>query len=271
MLVDTPLAVTSPDPDSTTPSPTSVGVRYVAVGIAVGLVLSTVFSALTLAGLAYINHDHMASEDGGLLSQGLAEIPELVTNPLVIVAGLLGLWAGFVGVSFWVSDRQGTGSLANDFGFRFNWLVDLPVGITLALGLRVAETGLVRLGAWFGVPSNEMSNSQILDTGTIGALVVLGLCVALGAPVAEELFFRGLTLQALSGRFGVVMGVVVSSLLFGLMHLRDFSAGGAYIVLLTALIGAAFAAVTLRMGRLGPTVVGHVAFNTSAVMVVVFT
>lgn len=223
-----------------------------------------------MAVLVIFQLDTSSGDVSALTGQAVDRMGELATNPVVTVAGLLGLWTGFVGVPVWLSCRRGTRSLATDFGFRFRWAVDIPLGLGLALGLRIAESGLAKVGQWAGIPAADMSNSQVLDTRSLVAMIVLGLCVGLGAPVAEELFFRGLTLRAFAGRFGPAVGVVASSLLFGLMHLQGFTAGAAFIVLLTGLVGATFAVVTLRSGRLGPAVIGHIAFNTSAVMVAFF-
>ena len=40
------------------------------------------------------------------------------------------------------------------------------------------------------------------------------------APVVEELFYRGLWFRAAERRWGTVIGVVVSAVVFGLMHLQ---------------------------------------------------
>ena len=45
-----------------------------------------------------------------------------------------------------------------------------------------------------------------------------GLNYFLLAPFAEEIYFRGIFFQACKARFGLIIGVVLSGLLFGLLH-----------------------------------------------------
>ena len=51
-------------------------------------------------------------------------------------------------------------------------------------------------------------------------LAVLAPFLIIGAPLVEELFFRGLVLRSLSRRGGAVLAVVGSSVLFGLVHFQ---------------------------------------------------
>lgn len=242
------------------------GIRQVVGGLLIGFLASTVFSIIALVAVIVTRLD-LTTGAADLTNQVLQQATALATDPVIVVAGLLGLWVGLLGAPLWATYRKGAHSLAIDFWFRFNWVHDIPLGIGLALVLRVVETGIATLAEALGVPVSEMSNGQFMSDQTLAATLVLGLFVAVGAPIVEELFFRGLALQAFSRRFGPAIGVVVSSLLFGLMHLQGFTAGSAVIVTVTGLLGAAFAIVTLKAGRLGPAVIGHVAFNGSAVLV----
>lgn len=74
--------------------------------------------------------------------------------------------------------------------------------------------------------------------------------------VAEEVLFRGY-LQGLLMRYGNVLAVAVSSLLFGVAH---FAGGGAF-VLLASLAGACYGLVYLATGRLYLAVLAHFLFN----------
>jgi membrane protease YdiL (CAAX protease family) len=86
------------------------------------------------------------------------------------------------------------------------------------------------------------------------------LIAAIGAPLFEELFYRGLFLRSVQRRFGDVAAVVVPALVFGLVHFQLFD------LLALALFGVAMGIVTLRVGRLGIAVWAHVAFNLTAVL-----
>jgi membrane protease YdiL (CAAX protease family) len=80
--------------------------------------------------------------------------------------------------------------------------------------------------------------------------------VAIGAPLAEELCFRGPVLRLIAERSGRIVAVVATSALFALVHSRD-----AVGTLWTFVAGAAFAAVSLRHG-VAASMACHCAFNT---------
>jgi membrane protease YdiL (CAAX protease family) len=89
--------------------------------------------------------------------------------------------------------------------------------------------------------------------------VVLALTLAVG--FVEEVFFRGLMLNALKGR-GLWRAATITSLLFGVTHAMNVLAGTsafdavAQIFYATA-IGFAYAALVLKKGILWPLVIAH--------------
>jgi len=81
------------------------------------------------------------------------------------------------------------------------------------------------------------------------------LVSAVIAPLGEELVFRGLLLNLWGARWGLVAGIVMSSVAFGATHgERAFFATG---------MGFFLAFVYVRTGSLWPGVVLHALFNTS--------
>lgn len=173
------------------------------------------------------------------------------------LAGVLGLWTGFLGAVFLAARRKGSGSVAADFGFRFE-RPDLRIGLVAGPATQVA----IVLGyLLFRVEGAGRENDKLVDATHGLGLVVLYLALAVGAPVVEELFFRGLLQRALVRRFGPARGIGVTAVVFGLTHFD-----------LVALPGVTFFGVVLgllahRHGRLGPAVVAHVAFNALAVAI----
>jgi len=86
------------------------------------------------------------------------------------------------------------------------------------------------------------------------AELALWLVVSLSAGVCEEFVFRGYLLRQLNRWSGsVVVGVVVSTLLFGCMHLYE---GSGAVVQITGL-GAWYAIVAVRRGNLRSVMVAH--------------
>ncbi|MFK7927626.1 MAG: lysostaphin resistance A-like protein [Myxococcota bacterium] len=190
-------------------------------------------------------------EDGGALPLGAAALG-LVAQQLA-----QGLWP--VGVARW----KGAG-VVRDFGLRFS-THDLWIGPATAIAMLVvagafaaAMTELVELE-----DTAESSNTGFFtDAAGSPWQWVLAISVVAGAPLAEEIFFRGLVLRAAEKRWNTTAGVVISTVLFTLPHYAGAGWQGT-IVLFTviATVGAALAAVTVKTGRLGPAIVAHVCFN----------
>jgi membrane protease YdiL (CAAX protease family) len=93
-------------------------------------------------------------------------------------------------------------------------------------------------------------------------LVVLVAVVAVGAPVVEEIIYRGMIQQALQSRLDDVLAVVLSALFFALIHLQPVEIPGLFVFGLVA--GACF----MRTGRLGMSIMVHVAFNATGLLLV---
>ena len=234
----------------------SWGIRHVVFGLLIAYGASSLLGALAAALVT-----------GSPTLAGL--LPGSQPLPIVDAATTVGLWAGFLGVPLWASYRRGARSLAVDFWLRIRWARDVPLGIVLALALLALQFGILWVSKQLGVPSDELSNTQFLQGQSVLGLLVLGLLAAIAVPLVEELFFRGLTLQAFTRRFGSAVGVAVSSILFGLVHVQDFSVGSDVIILITGLVGVAFAITTLRTKRLGAAIIGHMTFNTAGVAMAV--
>jgi uncharacterized protein len=100
--------------------------------------------------------------------------------------------------------------------------------------------------------------TQLSGHGLGLSFVVFGVCVAIGAPIAEELYFRGLAQPVLQRTFGGAGGVAVTSVLFGFAHLGS---NPIEVVFPLAVFGAIVGTLAWRTGRLGPGIVTHMTFN----------
>jgi uncharacterized protein len=91
----------------------------------------------------------------------------------------------------------------------------------------------------------------------IGATALLAIGFA---PVAEEIFFRGFIFTGLARSFGIVIGVVGSSLLFGLAHLADPRLYPSLLPITS--IGVILALLYLKTGSIVPPMLAHFTWNT---------
>lgn len=184
------------------------------------------------------------------------------------VAGLLvtqvALWIGLLGAPLLASKRKGSGSVAADFGFRFRALdpvIGLPAGV--ASQLLLLPLIYLPLSRFLDVERLGEPAKDLLDGVEGGGLVLLGLSLAIGAPLVEELFFRGLLLRSLLNRFGAVVGGVSSAVFFGVTHFQLLQFPG------LAVFGAVLAFLAIKSDRLGPAVWTHIGFNATTLALLV--
>jgi len=245
-----------------------LGQVWLGLGVAIGLNLVVSIAALIIWIAAH--PAALTPGNSSILTQQI--LNDLTSSPWFVLASLVTLWAGFLLGIFVASYGYGQRSLRLDFGWRFVWRTDVLYGMGLAIVLRGADFAYnVFLNA-IGVDTKAVDNSApIVDQKGIGLILVV-LAASFGAPIVEELFFRGLTLRALQKRWGAVVGIIGSSVLFGILHAQPTSTGAfglqsLWLVAFTASLGAVFAWVAVRTQRLGITVIAHVTFNFSALVI----
>lgn len=92
-----------------------------------------------------------------------------------------------------------------------------------------------------------------VDSPTFSAIFFSVLYLLVIAPIAEEIMFRGLILKTIAP-FGKTLAIVLSSLLFGLMHGNIQQFFGAFV------IGIMFAVIDIKCGSIIPSIIAH-SFN----------
>lgn len=217
------------------------GLAEAAIGFLLGLTLSGILGNIWLA-------THPEQEELSIGGQGFAQ---------------LGLWAGLVGAAVFASRRRGTGSLRTDFGLWFR-AKDLAVGAVvgvLSQLLLIPGLALV-LRPLLGDPDVEGPTHDLIKSAAGAGLVMFVLFVTIGAPLVEELFFRGLILRAFERRFGPTLAIVGSALVFGLAHPQPLPAKALALVLISlAVFGLVLGWLAVASGRLGSAIIAHAVFN----------
>lgn len=231
------------------PAPLWYPVVMLACALVSGVVLLTVAVSLT--------HFHGPATLGRL-------------TPTLLLVDEVGIWLFFVG---------GTVAAA-----RHYWRVPTRVLVHLAIRPADAVIGFVVgvIGQLVVVPALyvpfELHNpslakaiskpaQSLIGIGRGEGLVVVAFVVLVGAPIAEELFFRGLVLRTLADRLArrapavrAVLSVGGSGLLFALAHFEPLQFAGLLVV------GCAFGALVWMTGRLGTSIVAHASFNLVALV-----
>ncbi len=177
------------------------------------------------------------------------------------------LWLGFVGIPIWAAATKGNG-WRRDFRAWVQWK-DVPIGLAIGVAAQLIVVPLISLPILqltgktaddLSGPARDLADKAI---GPAGALL-FALIVGIGAPLAEELFFRGLVLRSFERRFSTWPAVACSSLWFGVTHFQPLQAAALIAV------GAIFAVLVERTGRLGPAVFAHMGFNLTTVVVLLW-
>lgn len=186
----------------------------------------------------------------------------------VLLFGFAAQLASQVAVLAIVSRRKGLGSFAADFGLALRardwWAV--PLGVALQIGLGILLLPIIELAG------NE-EQAVVEDLQEAGGLAVVGLALvaAILAPLIEELVFRGLLLRALLRRTDTTRAVILSSVIFGLVHLvGDPSLGSLAVVPALVGVGMVAAILAVRSGSLSQPILLHVGFNLLTTLYALF-
>lgn len=155
------------------------------------------------------------------------------------------------------------------FALRGERKPNLPEGRILAagvLGALVVVTAQVALGLAieqagvymdFKVPSQAIVEDAKRSSGT--EVVTFGVSALVLAPFAEEIFFRGTMLPALSRVMGGRSAILLQAICFGAIHVGAWNTWPLAIPL--AVVGWAAGFLYVRTGSLAAPIAMHAAFN----------
>lgn len=242
-----PLAGTGPDDPPAGSEPDAEPLTAVPwrIGTATGIVALVISLTLIAAVIASVARTYLGAEVAVTIATSLA-------LSMSYLAGIAAVWR--------LARRAGVG-LGPAVGMR-----PVSAGMLLGTGLAAAVAGRLLAGAWaaglsaLGVklPGSDLDPTRMLPSGALGiALTVLIFCVL--APIAEEIVFRGVLLSAFRSRWGDGPAIVLSSLVFGLVHVSPFAIPP--IVAFALVLGWLF----VRTRSLWVPIAAHVAFNAIGV------
>ncbi|MEG0293794.1 CPBP family intramembrane glutamic endopeptidase [Enterococcus sp.] len=129
------------------------------------------------------------------------------------------------------------------------------VGIFLAI---VLQNVMLTIELYFGGQIESENTNNIM--GLISKQPLVMLAVAVGGPIMEEFVFRRAILGSVTRKSNVWLGVIVSSLLFALIHQDGH-------LLLYGALGAFFSLQYLITGSIWTSIITHVGMNSLVVIV----
>lgn len=212
-------------------------------------------------------------------------LANITTNSTFILLNSIGGYIVWVGAMFITTKLHGKKSFVKEYLFSFK-KKDFLWGPIIAVALAGFMILVNLLIAALGIKAEGNAN-WIKDLDGIGIILIPILIVSLLGPFCEELFFRGYFLQGvLNGRERALkraqlygselmlkvttwlysirngLAIVLSSVVFGFMHIQTDLVNSIITISATTLIGVVLAIMTVKMNRLGPAIVTHICYNS---------
>ncbi len=192
-----------------------------------------------------------------------------VHSLLALCVGQAGLWAGLLGACLIAVRRHGDGSLRELGWLPLSWR-QLGSGTVGALIARFGG-GAVAFALLQLFPNDSTANDSGYTTRlhrSVLEIAVIVFILVIGAPVVEELFFRGLVQGAITNRFGARSAVFAQAVLFGIVHFQLGMTFGQAVIVVTTIgaTGLVLGSLRWHYQRLGPGMIAHALFNSVAVV-----
>ena len=138
---------------------------------------------------------------------------------------------------------------------KVRYLID---GVLLGVGLNGIFQAAVMLLTKILPPEIIESQNEHSSTILSGGIALAVIYTVILAPICEELVFRGLIISSLEGTTKKWLAVVISAILFSVVHLPSLIALG-YTFLLAMVLGFVY----IKTKSLIPCILMHMAFNAS--------
>lgn len=179
----------------------------------------------------------------------------------VMAIGTSGAWAAYLIGMARLSRTRGSGRFCDDYRLHVKArdLAGIPIGVLVQL-IVVPLTYLPLQAVWPDTFTTDrlQDNANDMADGAGGtAAIALVLMIAVGAPIVEELVYRGLVQGALAARFDDLVAWLATAGLFTLIHFRPVEYPG--LAAFALVVGAA----ALQTRKLGLAIAIHIGFNAT--------
>lgn len=189
-------------------------------------------------------------------------IPNTEPGPLALM--LIGVLALYISIFIlWAMRGRALSVKPTHATNKYSALLAISSGLFLCLLTMISTQGLNYLGLDMR-PSNQ---ALLEEAGKIAPLIIAFFTIII-APVFEELFFRKQIFARFQKAGFTITGYLLSSLLFALLHEPLPTQGLArwsLMLLLYAAMGAVFAWVYQKTGKLWPAMLAHACNNLLAI------
>jgi membrane protease YdiL (CAAX protease family) len=204
-----------------------------------------------------------------LVTRFVLQNVDLHPDWLLVVLAYVVLFGQMAGWAWGASRLLGTGSIRRDFGLHIR-VDDIGWGALTFAAMMVGRVLLLLfLSSEVDDPVRDPGRSIDFKGAALAAFAVAAI---VGAPIVEELVFRGVLLRGFTKLTGAPVAIVIQGLLFAAYHFvpngqnySDFYFGA------LAIFGIVAGIAAERTGRLGPSMVAHAMNNALAILVLAAT
>jgi membrane protease YdiL (CAAX protease family) len=201
-----------------------------------------------------------------LLTTAVIDNIDIAADWIVIVIAYTVLFGLMTAASLGCSFAFGTRSLRRDFGFSIK-VDDIGWGALAFVGGTIARMILVLLLST-QTEDPVRDPGRTLETDRGAAFIAFSIAAVVGAPLIEELVFRGVLLRALTKLAGAPIAIGLQAVLFAAYHFVPDGGGYSHFYFgALVILGAAAGIAVERTGRLGPGIVLHFMNNALAMLI----
>lgn len=184
----------------------------------------------------------------------------------IVLANMVGLLLSQILsllLSWFVVTRLNKEPFAESMKLQWSERFQVPQALLLGLGMFFLSLGLGKV-----LPQHETDIDLLLKFG-LSVRVLVALAATIGAPLHEEIVYRGVLYGAMEEQLGKKTAVILVSLLFGAVHFFQYRNSPATLVAVMVL---SFVLTILRAwtGKLLPCIATHFFFNGVQGVILVF-
>ena len=162
-----------------------------------------------------------------------------------------------------ISRRFGTGEPVRDFGLSWR-PSDIWRGLLAFFIARVLQ--VLAMLPWSSHLDRLRRLTEGLEHVSLATFVIFAIVAVVGAPIVEELVFRGVLQRSLAARYGYGWAIPVQAVLFGLYHLTPgLGATNVPYVVGLSTAGLVLGWAAWKWQRLGPSSTAHFFVNATSV------
>jgi membrane protease YdiL (CAAX protease family) len=142
------------------------------------------------------------------------------------------------------------------------------VGRSIGIGVAAYVVFVILLGVLEVLRSSGIQAAPapaptkvVIDTAMILSLGAYWLLLVVAAPIAEEMLFRGLLYRGLQAKVGAIATIMITSVLFGMVHYLGFGWPRA---VATGCLGLLFGVIRWHTGNTTAAMITHATINFAA-------